>query len=67
MFVRHVIKDVLFLLVALAAMIALVHAIAADGQNLFAAMVVFAAMVPVVGSAAVALKRDWDSRDSLMH
>ena len=33
------------------------------GWGLFPALLAFAAMVPVIGSAAVSIKRDWNSRD----
>jgi len=41
----------------------MVAGLADQGKSLFPAMLAFAAMVPVVGSAAVAIKRDWDNRD----
>jgi len=56
-------KDFFALVVAVLFTVLMVAGLADQGKNLFPAMLAFAAMVPVVGSAAVAIKRDWDNRD----
>jgi hypothetical protein len=56
-------KDVFALVVAVMFTVLMVAGLADQGKSLFPAMLACAAMVPVVGSAAVAIKRDWDNRD----
>ena len=56
-------KDVFALVVAVLFTVLMVAGLADQGQYLFPAMLAFAAMVRVVGRAAVAIKRDWDNRD----
>lgn len=56
-------KDLFALVVAVLFTVLMVAGLADQGKNLFPAMVAFAAMVPVVGSAAVAIKRDWNNQD----
>ncbi|MED5432159.1 MAG: hypothetical protein VX920_07465 [Pseudomonadota bacterium] len=56
-------KDFFALVVAVLFTVLMVAGLADDGKNLFPALLAFAAMVPVIGSAAVSIKRDWNSRD----
>ncbi|MGJ3255554.1 MAG: hypothetical protein ACFE0K_04450 [Alcanivorax sp.] len=56
-------KDIFALVVAVMFTVLMVAGLADQGKNLFPAMLAFAAMVPIVGSAVVAIKRDWDNRD----
>ena len=55
----QVIKHVLWLLMMLAVAFVLVSGAAHNAEHLFVATLTFALMVPLVGSAAVELKRDW--------
>ncbi|MCG8393750.1 MAG: hypothetical protein MI745_11770 [Pseudomonadales bacterium] len=56
-------KDITALLLTIVVAMLLVSGLADNGETLFTAMLAFAAMVPVVASAAVSLKRDWDGLD----
>ena len=61
--ISRISKDIFALVVAVLFTVLMVAGLADQGKNLFPAMLAFAAMVPIVGSAAVASKRDWDNRD----
>ena len=61
--ISRISKDIFALVVAVLFTVLMVAGLADLGKNLFPAMLAFAAMVPIVGSAAVAIKRDWDNRD----
>ncbi|MGK0393103.1 MAG: hypothetical protein ACJA0B_001272 [Alcanivorax borkumensis] len=54
-------KDILALIVAVAVTILIVVAVENNGDNLFWALLAFVCMVPVIASAAVTIKRDWES------
>tara|TARA_B100000676_G_scaffold263758_1_gene275695 strand:+ start:1660 stop:1869 length:210 start_codon:yes stop_codon:yes gene_type:complete len=56
-------KDIFALVVAVMFTVLMVAGLADQGKNLFPAMLAFAAMVPVIGSTAVAIKRDWDTQN----
>ena len=55
---KQILKDVIALVVAVGCAIALVAGLSQNSETLFAAMLAFALMVPVIGSSAVSLKRD---------
>lgn len=57
-------KDILALIVAVGVTILIVMALEDNGENLFWASLAFVCMVPVIASAAVSIKRDWDSNSS---
>ena len=57
-------KDTLALMIAIAVTVLIVAGLENNGENLFSAMLAFACMVPVIASAAVAIKRDWDNSGS---
>jgi len=61
--ISRISKDIFALVVVVLFTVLMVAGLADQGKNLFPAMLAFAAMVPIVGSAAVAIKRDWDNRD----
>ncbi|WP_417213844.1 hypothetical protein [Alcanivorax sp.] len=54
-------KDTLALMIAIAVTVLIVAGLRNNGENLFSVMLAFACMVPVIASAAVAIKRDWDN------
>ena len=56
--INYLIHLINLVAISIAAYLAVVF-VANDGKHLFAACLVFAAMVPFIGSAAVQLKRDW--------
>lgn len=58
---NRIIRDLVFVLLALVTMVALVAAIAGPGEHPFIGVVTFAMMVPVVGSTVVALMRDCET------
>lgn len=54
-------KDSLALIIAVGVTVLIVAGLENNGENLFAALLAFAYMVPVIASAAVSIKRDWDN------
>ncbi|MEQ3723561.1 hypothetical protein [Alcanivorax sp.] len=54
-------KDTLALMIAVSVTVMLVAGLENNGESLFFAMLAFACMVPVIASAAVSIKRDWDN------
>lgn len=62
---KKLFTDVLALLSAVLFTVLMVAGIASEGENLFAALLVFAFLVPMVASAAVVLQRDVVARIAL--
>lgn len=55
---KQIFKDIVALVVAVFCAIALVAGLSQNNETLFAALLAFALMVPVIGSSAVSLKND---------
>ncbi|MCK0152292.1 hypothetical protein MWU49_01125 [Alcanivorax sp. S6407] len=55
---KQIFKDVVALIAAVVCAIVLVAGLSESSETLFAALLAFALMVPVIGSSAVSLKND---------
>ena len=57
-FYKQIFKDIVALVAAVFCAIVLVAGLSQNNETLFAALLAFALMVPVIGSSAVSLKKD---------
>ncbi|MZR61601.1 hypothetical protein GQF00_01710 [Alcanivorax sp. DP30] len=55
---KQIFKDIVALIAAVLCAIVLVAGLSQNNETLFAALLAFALMVPVIGSSAVSLKND---------
>lgn len=55
---KQIFKDIVALVTAVFCAIVLVAGLSQNNETLFAALLAFALMVPVIGSSAVSLKKD---------
>lgn len=55
---KKIFKDIVALVAAVLCAIVLVAGLSQNSETLFAALLAFAVMVPVIGSSAVSLKKD---------